>query len=69
MPSLVVIGPQIKEKQGVPPAYMVPTDPILNRVKYAGSATCSTRLPPFPWGRGDVAGRMPGCRNSRVITA
>ena len=28
MPSLVVIGPQIKE-----PAYMVPKDPNLNRVK------------------------------------
>ena len=37
MPSLVVIGPQIKEKQrghNVPPAYMVPKDPRLNRVKF-----------------------------------
>ena len=36
MPSLVVIGPQIKEKQRgdiVPPACMVPKDPSLNRVK------------------------------------
>ena len=36
MPSLVVIGPQIKEKQRAtmcPPAYMVPKDPSLNRVK------------------------------------
>ena len=35
MPSLVVIGPQIKEKQrgGDTPAYMVPKDPSLNRVK------------------------------------
>ena len=37
MPSLVVIGPQIKEKrrgaQCAPPAYMVPKDPSLNRVK------------------------------------
>ena len=36
MPSLVVIGPQIKEKQRgaqCPPAYMVPKDPSLNRVK------------------------------------
>ena len=36
MPSLVVIGPQIKEKQrrhNVPsPAYMVPKDPSLHRV-------------------------------------
>ena len=38
MPSLVVNGPQIKEKQmghNVPPTYMVPKDPILNRVKLA----------------------------------
>ena len=39
MPSLVVIGPQIKEKQrgaqcAPPPAYMVPKDPSLNRVNY-----------------------------------
>ena len=37
MPSLVVIGPQIKEKQrghNVLPAYMVPKDPSLNRVKF-----------------------------------
>ena len=40
MPSLVVIGPQIKEKQRrggggqCAPAYMVPKDPSLNRVKY-----------------------------------
>ena len=34
MPSLVVIGKQIKEKWTVPPpAYMVPKDPSLNRVK------------------------------------
>ena len=33
MPSLVVIGPQIKEKQVPSPAYMVPKDPSLNRVK------------------------------------
>ena len=36
MPSLVVIGPQIKEKQrghNVPPAYMVLKDTSLNRVK------------------------------------
>ena len=37
MPSLVVIGQQIKEKrrraQCVPPAYMVPKYPSLNRVK------------------------------------
>ena len=41
MPSLVVIGPQIKEKQRgggtiwlyCAPAYMVPKDPSLNRVK------------------------------------
>ena len=39
MPCLVVIGPQIKEKQRAgggecaPPAYMVPKDHILNRVK------------------------------------
>ena len=37
MPSLVAIGPQIKEKRNdvhnVPPAYMVPRDPSLNRVK------------------------------------
>ena len=37
MPSLVVIGPQIKEKQRgaqcAAPAYMVPKDPSLNRVK------------------------------------
>ena len=37
MSSLVVIGPQIKEKQRgahcAPPAYMVPKDPSLNRVK------------------------------------
>ena len=43
MPSLVVIGKQIKEKQMkgrgggggtmCPPAYMVPKDPTLNRVK------------------------------------
>ena len=38
MPSLVVIELQIKEKQGgegtvCPPAYMVPKDPSLNRVK------------------------------------
>ena len=38
MPSLVAIGPQIKEKQGggaqcAPPAYVVPKDPSLNRVK------------------------------------
>ena len=35
MPSLVVIGPQIKKKQSghiVPPAYMVPKDHSLNRV-------------------------------------
>ena len=37
MPSLVVIGQQIKEKQrgGImcpPPPYMVPKDPSLNRV-------------------------------------
>ena len=47
MPSLVVIGPRIKEKQRgalcplctlcPPPAYMVPKDPSLNRVKTAGS--------------------------------
>ena len=39
MPSLVVIGPQIKEKQRggdnvPPPAYMVPKDSSLNRVKF-----------------------------------
>ena len=35
MPSLIVIGPQIKEKQRfVPPAYIVPKDPSLNRVKF-----------------------------------
>ena len=40
MPSLVVIGLQIKEKRGgggqnnvPPPAYMVKKDPSLNRVK------------------------------------
>ena len=39
MSSLVVIGPQIKEKQRgaqcapSPPAYMVPKDPSPNRVK------------------------------------
>ena len=42
MPSLVAIEPQIKEKQrgqqrgaqcAPPPAYMVPKDPSLNRVK------------------------------------
>ena len=37
MPSLVVIGPQMKEKQrghNVPsPVYVVPKDPSLNRVK------------------------------------
>ena len=38
MPSLVVIGSQIKEKQRgghnvLPLAYMVPKDPSLNRVK------------------------------------
>ena len=37
MPSLAVIGPQIKEKQrgaqsALLPAYMVPKDPSLNRV-------------------------------------
>ena len=34
MPSLVVIGPQIKEKQGGGGGvqYMVPKDPSLNRV-------------------------------------
>ena len=38
MPSLVLIGPQMKEKQRgtmFPPAYMVPKDPSLNRVKIA----------------------------------
>ena len=36
MPSLVVIGPQIKEKERghKPPACMVPKDPSLNRVMY-----------------------------------
>ena len=38
MPSLIVIGPQTKEKQGehnVPPqAYMVPKDHSLNRVNF-----------------------------------
>ena len=34
MPSLVLIGPQIKEKQRGA-AYMVPKDPSLNRVKIA----------------------------------
>ena len=37
MPSLVVIGPQIKEKHrgtmSPPAAYMVPKDPSLNKVK------------------------------------
>ena len=37
MPVLVVIGPQIKEKQReaqcAPPAYTFPKDPSLNRVK------------------------------------
>ena len=38
MPSLVVIGPQIKEKQkgaqcAPQPTWMVPKDPSLNRVK------------------------------------
>ena len=37
MPSLAVIEPQIKEKQRrgaqCAPAYMVPKDPSLNRVK------------------------------------
>ena len=41
MPSLVVTGPQIKEKQRaaqcVPPAYIVPKDPSLNRVKMSAS--------------------------------
>ena len=35
MPSLVVIEPQIREKQmghNVPPAYIVPKDPSLNKV-------------------------------------
>ena len=42
MPRLVVIGPQIKEKQRgahcAPPAYMVPKDPSLNRVNTANFA-------------------------------
>ena len=37
MPSLVVIGLQMKERGGggtmCPPAYMVPKDPSLNRVE------------------------------------
>ena len=36
MPSLVVIGPQIKENRrggGAQCAYMVPKDPSLNRVR------------------------------------
>ena len=39
MPSLVIIGPQIQEKQRggggtmCPSAYVVPKDPSLNRVK------------------------------------
>ena len=36
MPSLVVIGPLKGETEGVcapPPAYVVPNDPSLNRVK------------------------------------
>ena len=44
MPSLVVIGPQIKEKQregAQCPAYMVPKDPSLNRVKDSLMSTSS----------------------------
>ena len=50
MPSLVVIGPQMKEKQWLkqcppPPAYMVLKDPSLNRVNgchHVGLSFCIT---------------------------
>ena len=51
MPSLVVIGPHIKEKQRgggghnvPPPAYMALKDPSLNRVKAFESALGSKRV-------------------------